>query len=411
MSNAGHGIAVSLTPLPLEADSRAFRIATTLAEAGFRSIVVEGRASERRFWDASLEVRALAASRPDVKVRHAAMDGLREGRLGRSGEEALYVGFRVREWARRRRARPQIPAAELYYLHSFELHRAVAPLAASCGARLVYDAHDFYRGILPPERQPSFDRRWLRPFLDGLEDRLVAAADAVITVSDGVAALMERTFGRRPAVIRNAHDERLDRPVARDLRASLGLAPTDRLCVVVGNCKPGMTIRAAADAFSLLPEHFHLAFVGRGYEGEAAWLASHPAAARVHFGLVVAPNEVVPYIRSADLGLVLYQPCSENYRYALPNGFFQVLAAGLPIVRGRLPEIESLLGERRIGICIDRLEPTALAAAIEQTAMAGGWRGAAARLAGELSWQNEAVRLRRLIEGLFPAAPGSRAVA
>ena len=52
----------------------------------------------------------------------------------------------------------------------------------------------------------------------------------------------------------------------------------------------------------------------------------------------------MPTIRTADLGLVLYEPYSENYRYALPNGFFQLVAAGLPIVRGQLQEIEAAIG-------------------------------------------------------------------
>jgi len=42
-------IAVSVTPIALEADSRAYRIACTLADSGFRSIVVEGRPSRNRF--------------------------------------------------------------------------------------------------------------------------------------------------------------------------------------------------------------------------------------------------------------------------------------------------------------------------------------------------------------------------
>ena len=37
------GVAGSLTPAPLDADSRAFRIATMLADAGFGSIAVESR--------------------------------------------------------------------------------------------------------------------------------------------------------------------------------------------------------------------------------------------------------------------------------------------------------------------------------------------------------------------------------
>ena len=53
------GTAVSLTPVALETDSRAFQIACTLADAGFRSIVVEGRRSRQRFWDDRLEVRSL----------------------------------------------------------------------------------------------------------------------------------------------------------------------------------------------------------------------------------------------------------------------------------------------------------------------------------------------------------------
>ena len=43
-------------------------------------------------------------------------------------------------------------------------------LAARLGARIVYDAHDFYRGIEPAERQLSFDRNRMRPFLNRLED-------------------------------------------------------------------------------------------------------------------------------------------------------------------------------------------------------------------------------------------------
>src|SRR5262249_43208710 len=153
-----------------------------------------------------------------------------------------------------------------YYLHSFETYRAVAPIAASAAACIVYDAHDFYRGIEPLEMQRSFDRNRLRPFYDRLENQLVATADAVVTVSHGVADAFRHVFGRRPEVVRNCHDERHDRDEAPDLRDLLGLGPADRLGVVIGNCKPGMAIGVAAAALARLPENFHLAFVGRGYE-------------------------------------------------------------------------------------------------------------------------------------------------
>lgn len=401
------GTIVSLTPLPLEADSRTFRIARSLGEAGWRSIVIEGRASAARFWGNAVEVRSLgaqpirrASTSPRRSARRGAVAMARSGRLGAGGELALYLGFRGWEWWRHCwRPRRRIPPAELYYLHSFEFHRAVAPITARTGARIIYDAHDFYRGIEPPERQAAFDRRRVRPFFDALEARLVAAADATVTVSDGIAALMEQTFGRRPTVLRNCHDERLDQAVEPDLRKSLSLAPGDRLCVVVGNRKPGMAVDTAVDALAMLPASFRLAFVGRGYEADSERLRRHPAASRVHFGRHVAPNQVVPFIRTADIGLVIYEPYSANYRYALPNGFFQVIAAGLPLVRAALPEIEAAIGRHPVGARLDRLDPLSLAAAIlhcaEETA---GLRSAVAALARELRWETEALRLCRLVD-------------
>jgi glycosyltransferase involved in cell wall biosynthesis len=407
MPSRASGTIVSLTPLPLEADSRTFRIASSLGEAGWRSIVIEGRTSRAQFWGNAVEVRSLGPeaircgmTSPRRRARDGAVAMARSGRLGSGGELALYLGFRGWEWWRHCwRPRGCIPTADVYYLHSFEFHRAVASIAARNGARIIYDAHDFYRGIQPPERQPTFDGNRVRPFFDALEARLVAAADATVTVSDGIAALMDRTFGRRPTVLRNYHDERLDQAVEVDLRKSLSLAATDRLCVVVGNRKPGMAVDTAVDGLAMLPTRFHLAFVGRGYEADNERLRRHPAASRVHFGGHVAPNQVVPFIRTADLGLVIYEPYSANYRHALPNGFFQVIAAGLPLVRAALPEIEAAIGRHPVGARLDRLDPPSLAAAIWRCAEdTAGLRTAVAALARELRWETESLRLNRLVE-------------
>ena len=408
---AGRGTAVSLTPVALEHDSRALRVALTLAEAGFRSIAVEAQPSRRGFRPDGIELCSPAASGidPGAAARRGGRSrrliaALREGRGGAIGEWALYLAFRADDRRRHCAAiRRVLPPADLYYLHSFELYRAVAPLAAGCGARVVYDAHDFYRGIEPPEVRRSFDRRRMRPFLDRLEDRVLADADAVVTVSEGVARLIERVSGRRVAIIRNCHDGRRDRAPAADLRARLRLTQADRLCVVVGNYKPGMALRVAAASMALLPPRFHLAFVGRGYErADPGGIDAGPSG-RIHLGPAASADEIVETIRSADLGLVLYEPISVNYRYALPNGFFQVVAAGLPVIRAPLPEIEAVIGTHRIGRCLAALTPEALAAAIlhaEQNA--AGLRAGAVALGRELRWENEARRLLRLIDDLMP---------
>jgi glycosyltransferase involved in cell wall biosynthesis len=406
---SGEGTAVSLTPVSLDRDSRAFRIARSLADLGFDSVVIEGRKSSCRFWGPEIEVKSAGprqtAAPPGAEARtpvRGAVNALRDGRLGGIGELALYSGFRGYDWWRHcRQPAGLLPAARLYYLHSFELYRIVAPIAARLGAKVVYDAHDFYRGIEPGERQRSFDRNYLRPFLNRLEERLVATADAVVTVSNGVADLMAGVFSRQPIVIRNCHDERLDRSIAPDLRAMLGLPPGHKLCVVVGNWKPGMAIGAAVDALRRLPERFHLAFVGREYEKVADALPRSLLGNRLHIGHAVTPDEIVPTIRTADIGLVIYDAYSENYRWALPNGLFQLIAAGLPTVRGALPEIEGIIGGRQVGFCVPRLEPAELAEAIMHCAANAEELGRnTAALGRELRWQTEAKRLRELVEAL-----------
>jgi glycosyltransferase involved in cell wall biosynthesis len=401
-----HPTVVSLTPLPLDVDSRAFRIACSLTDLGLRSVVIEGRPSKSRFWGPEIEVRSSgdpAGSGSASPSTHHIVNALRNGRFGRLGELPLYAGFRGHDWwFHIHQISRLLPPAQLCYLHSFELHRAVAPVAARFGARIIYDAHDFYRGIAPIERLRSVDRGFLRPFLNKLENRLVADADAVVTVSEGVADLMEGAFSRRPVVIRNCHDERRERAGARDLRTTLGLSPQHRLCVVVGNWKPGMAVALAADAIALLPEEFHFAFVGRGYSAQAQRLSRHPAAARLHFGHNVEPVAVVPFIRSADVGLVIYEPASENYRCALPNGFFQIIAAGLPLVRMPLAEIEAAIAGSAVGICVECAEPPALARAILRCAEdQKTFRRNVTVLAQQLRWELEAKRLQWLVENVL----------
>jgi hypothetical protein len=148
-----------------------------------------------------------------------------------------------------------------------------------------------------------------------------------------------------------------------------------------------------------LPENFHLAFVGRGYDRLIEALPHGLRSSRLHYGHACAADAIVPAIRSADLGLVLYEPRSINYRYALPNGFFQTVAAGLPLVRLPLVEIEGVIGTRSVGVRLETLDPAEMAAAILHcTDNAQSLRRNIAALNRGLGWRFEADRLKAVIE-------------
>lgn len=395
--------AISVTPLSLDADSRTLRIAVSLARHGFRSGVLNGGCMGSF---PEIEVDSIGAALPrqhGVSTRASRsrlVATLRNGRLGIPGEFVLFVAFALYHYAKYVFS-TRIPPADLYYVHSYEYYAAVKRVANRCRAPIIYDAHDFYQGITAGADLSRFDRVWRLPFLRRIEARCITQAAAAVTVSPGVADLIEREYGRRPVVIRNLHDDRMDREPVQKLRERLGLTEESRLLVVIGNYKRGMAVDQLMAAMDQLPASVHLAFVGRGYDAVPE-LQGRPGDGRVHCNVAVSPQEVVPFIRSADVGLVIYRPYSQNYLHALPNGFFQVVAAGLPVIYPRLPEISAVVQTSGIGVCLDELtSPNIADAVMKVLSNTSQYAKASADLAAGMRWAEEEKLLFGLVDDVL----------
>ena len=297
---------------------------------------------------------------------------------------------------------------DLYHLHSYEYFPVVWLWSRLFGGRILYDAHDFYPGLYRDADLPRVRRRWIRPFLARMEALCVARADTILTVNDGIADLIEARFGRRPEILRNAHDERLDRAPDRTIRETLGLADDRFLVVIVGNRKVGRAVEEAIEALRLLPERVHLACVGAGYDDLAETAARRGLAGRVHGLPPVAPDEIVPFIAAADASLVAYSASSDNFANSLPNGFFQAVAARLPLVFPPLKEIAGLAKRYGCGVEADPRSPVSVAAALrrlaEDEAERRRCRAGAAALATAISFAREERVLRAALERGQPLA-------
>jgi glycosyltransferase involved in cell wall biosynthesis len=171
--------------------------------------------------------------------------------------------------------------------------------------------------------------------------------------------------------------------------------------VAVGNRKPGQAVDQAMEALASLPAHVHLAFVGRFHEGAVETARRFGVEGRVHPVGAVAPEEVVPFIRSADAALIPYWPETGNYENILPNGFFQSLSAHLPLLWPPLPDLVGLVGDRPVGRTMDPRDPAAIAAGvqwlIDNPAEAGYAREAVRQLADQVCWEREEEKLGLLV--------------
>jgi glycosyltransferase involved in cell wall biosynthesis len=73
----------------------------------------------------------------------------------------------------------------------------------------------------------------------------------------------------------------------------------------------------------------------------------------IYFMPSVAPEVVVSYTASADVGLAFIENASLSYYYSLPNKFFEYIHADLAIISWPLYEIKQIIEKENIGVITD----------------------------------------------------------
>jgi glycosyltransferase involved in cell wall biosynthesis len=247
-------------------------------------------------------------------------------------------------------------------------------------ALLVYDTHEFARGV-------AYRTRAFALLVRVVERLFVPRADAVITVSDGIAARLRQIYRLRrpPVVVRNTADAAgsTDGP---GLRAEIGVDSSTPLVLHQGapaRDRGCFTLARAVDRL----DGVHLVFLGEGQPEFMAQLRS-ASNGRVHFVPTRPPEQLLAATAEADVGVTLLEDVCENHRLALPNKVFEYVAAGIPVVASDLPELRSLVDGYGIGVLVDPADPESVAAGIT-AALAEPRADAIAAAGRDLNWENE----------------------
>jgi glycosyltransferase involved in cell wall biosynthesis len=357
-------------------DNRVLREARALAAAGHRVTIVELAPGPRT-----------GEPLADGVTRLSALPPPRLKRLIPFKLHRLISGFAIARAAARLRP-------DVVHAHDVAMLPSGWLAARRAGALLVYDTHEFALGV-------AYRTRGFALLVRIVERLFVPRADAVITVSDGIAARLASIYRLRrpPVVVRNTAD--VSGAVAgAGLRDELGLAPDTPLVLHQGAPARHRGCTTLLRAVERL-DGVHLVFLG---EGEPGFMAELRAGAngRVHFVPARPPGQLLAATAEADVGVTLLEDVCENHRLALPNKVFEYVAAGVPVVASDLPELRSLVERYGIGELVDPSDPQSVADGID-AALARPRADALASAARELSWDLEQRRLRDLYAELGQA--------
>jgi len=407
-----NNVIVSVSSTSLSADTRFYKIADSFAHLGYRSIAIEKSGTDQHKKRLPFEVITLQNQQPlSTGNRDQKENKPPRGRpyipKVLKKIKGLYLYIKEMYYANKHLYTNHLPDAVIYYLHYYYYFPAVYLKARKNGARIIYDAHDYYSDLLTSSTPLSLEWEYLPKFLNAIERFCIKKSHTIVTVCDSIAKLYQEQHSCNPVVLRNCHLARMEQPVNTNIREYLiqkrNISTDAFIVVVIGQYKPGSDLNSLLKAMTSLPEDIHIAFLGKGYE-EA--LASHESLCtqvknRLHPIPPVLPGEVVPFVKDADIGLLIYYSHSINYHFALPNGFFQTFSAGLPVLYPDLPEINRIAEKYQLGIQIDPNSPSSLSDAIlelyQNTEKRKKYRQASHKAFKEINWENEEKILKQLI--------------
>ena len=324
-----------------------------------------------------------------------------KGRLRTTARWALLPQHRQRvwrTWCAHAEAAVAERAFDVVHAHDFNVLRLAAALADRRGARLVYDSHEWWSGRERHGRPTPLERARERR----IERRIVARADAVLTVSQGIAERLGRWRSGPVTVVRNTFPRRDDLEGA----AGTSLADRPRGVVYAGRIGAARDIETLLDAASRL--RLDTVLMGKADREFLPKL-------RVADGTVrIAParpvDEVDEVLRHVGISVVTLTDSCENHRLALPNKVFHAVRAGVPVVAADLPELRRLVTAYGIGALYRSGDAESMRAALQQVAEDyPGYCARAARARADLSWEQDAKALVGVYESLAGEAVSAAA--
>jgi glycosyltransferase involved in cell wall biosynthesis len=303
-----------------------------------------------------------------------------------------------------------------------QAHDRHSLLAGSLVARryrtpLIFDAVEIYGHQIASAIGPN----WLtsaEAIVRSVERPIIEGANQLMTVGESPAQWYSTNFKlSAPAIIvRNARIY-VDASADTRLRDDCGVSPGTPLLFTCGIAGPQRGFEYIIELLTHMPE----AHAALATEFKPTWeqfrrdlldrIETLGVSERIHILPMRPPNDLIPYASGADVGLITFPTDSSlSVRLSLPNKFFEMVMARLPIAATDLPNIQLLLAQHGNGCLLHDKDLASAAQSVRELIQKRRTDPSYGRLledtAKDLSWNREADVLITAYQSLSTKAKG-----
>ena len=266
-------------------------------------------------------------------------------------------------------------------------------------SKLIYDAHEYFRGHLIFEDRPIRKAIWM-----WFENRIISQVEKIITVCEPLAELLKKDYPKAKSVsvihsVPNISLETLDTTNQNKI---------ENLLVFHGYFLHGRALENIIKAMSYIKNPaIKLIMIGEGFlEDKLKRLADESGLNnKIKFKPFIKNEELIGFISKAALGLVVIEPDCTNRKYALPNKFFECIHAGLPVLASNIPTLQQYVDKYQVGQTVDPYDIQGIAQKIESMLFdkdqLAKWQNNCRQAALELNWEEETKKLELIYQNIF----------
>ena len=292
-----------------------------------------------------------------------------------------------------------INKTDLFYANDLDTLAPLFLLSKLKKKPLIYDSHELFCEV--PELKAS---RIKKSIWQKLEGYIIPKLKTCITVNDSIAKIYEAKYNVPFYIIRNISD--FDQTFIPKSRVQLSLPEDKKIILLQG---AGINVDRGAeeliDAMEFV-QNAVLYIIGSGDVWEnlkQKVLFNKNIQNKVVLINKLPKSELINYTFNADLGLSIDKNTNLNYLYSLPNKIFDYIQAEIPILASRLPEIENIILQYKIGDFIDDHNPKTIANKLNEmlySQQLSSYKKYLAIAKKEITWKSEKEKLLTIIKNI-----------